>query len=1037
MESLTCAWCNRKCTTKSGLTRHQKSCQNKPGIQCFLCPVASCNLSYRVPQSLFLHINDHLENSDSIPESFFSTYNRYVCTSCCKNFTTSRRHECKSSSHCGPSSPASSSETNTIGHLSSNTTNIDSITSDVSSVPTSLQSVFESIRNVPVLERIPCGARTQIASALCLLLDEVCRDNSIDSWVKLLRFPAFCLHKSKRAGRNNRSLASIIKDRITNFFANPYQQISDSCQRSALRLKTPSNESFRTNLVKKKVEIGDIKGAIRIISSDEGLTPPSEAVFESLRSKHPPPHPESNLPPSPSVTELSKALRVDERQVMKAIHSFPSGSAGGPDLLKPQHLKDLMLKSVGEPSRHLLSSLTNLCNLLLSGKVLQDVIPSLYGASLLALTKPCGGIRPIAIGCVYRRLACKIAAAVVKSSSAPSILSPHQLGVGTSLGTESIIHATRAFCKKELVDSDTCHIIKVDFSNAFNCIRRDVVLKQFRDKVDFLFPFMWQMYGSHSNLFYEDVVISSTEGMQQGDPLGPLGFSLAINDLISSLSSPLNCWYLDDGCLGGPANLLQKDIDSIMQSQDRLGLSLNLSKCEIISPSNSPYPVSEEALRCMKRTGHNDATILGSPMFPEAFETVFNTKIVRLETLSSRLRHLDSHVAFTLLKNCISLPKVQHLLRSFPAFLFPDLLRKFDSVQKSSLETILNCSLSETNIRQAFLPVSKGGLGLRSTAQLSLPAYIASAYGVEGLVASLLPFQRRDIALDSALEQWRDCCPEEPFPEGEDKTLQRSWDKPVTDKILEDLISNADNVSKCRLLSASSTSAGVWLSALPIPSLGLKLSNEQMRICVALRLGSRICVPHQCICGATVHEDGIHGLSCRKNGGRAPRHAEANDVIKRALVSAGIPAIKEPQGISRQDGKRPDGATLLPWERGRPLLWDFTCTDPLAPSNIRVALQGASKMAAAAEDKKRTKYAHLQHDYAFVPVAAETLGAWGPEAFRFLKDLGRRIREATGELRASQYLFQRLSIAVQRGNAASVLSCVPTALPLNEVLYFS
>jgi len=40
--------------------------------------------------------------------------------------------------------------------------------------------------------------------------------------------------------------------------------------------------------------------------------------------------------------------------------------------------------------------------------------------------------------------------------------------------------------------------------------------------------------------------------------------------------------------------------------------------------------------------------------------------------------------------------------------------------------------------------------------------------------------------------------------------------------------------------------------------------------------------------------------------------------------AAGIPAIKEPSGLDRQDGKRPDGLTLIPWRGGHPLIWDVT-----------------------------------------------------------------------------------------------------------------
>ena len=50
----------------------------------------------------------------------------------------------------------------------------------------------------------------------------------------------------------------------------------------------------------------------------------------------------------------------------------------------------------------------------------------------------------------------------------------------------------------------------------------------------------------------------------------------------------------------------------------------------------------------------------------------------------------------------------------------------------------------------------------------------------------------------------------------------------------------------------------------------------------------------------------------------------------------------------------------------------------------------------------------------------ESLGALGEEAATFFRDIGRRIAVATGEPRSTQFLFQRLSIAIQRGNAASV-----------------
>ena len=57
---------------------------------------------------------------------------------------------------------------------------------------------------------------------------------------------------------------------------------------------------------------------------------------------------------------------------------------------------------------------------------------------------------------------------------------------------------------------------------------------------------------------------------------------------------------------------------------------------------------------------------------------------------------------------------------------------------------------------------------------------------------------------------------------------------------------------------------------------------------------------------------GTHGLSCKRRAGRSNRHQQINDLIWRALKRCDIPAIKVPWGLLRDDGKRPDGLTLIP-----------------------------------------------------------------------------------------------------------------------------
>ena len=136
----------------------------------------------------------------------------------------------------------------------------------------------------------------------------------------------------------------------------------------------------------------------------------------------------------------------------------------------------------------------------------------------------------------------------------------------------------------------------------------------------------------------------------------------------------------------------------------------------------------------------------------------------------------------------------------------------------------------------------------------------------------------------------------------------------------------------------------------------------------------------------------------------------------RALQRAGVPSTKEPAGLSRSDGKRPDGLTLIPWQSGKNLIWDVTVADTLAASYLSTTSITSGGAAEIAASKKEAKYSELSRSYSFVPFACETMGPMNSKALTFLCDLGRRISAVTGDLREGSFLFQRISMAIQRFN---------------------
>jgi len=327
--------------------------------------------------------------------------------------------------------------------------------------------------------------------------------------------------------------------------------------------------------------------------------------------------------------------------------------------------------------------------------------------------------------------------------------------------------------------------------------------------------------------------------------------------------------------------------------------------------------------------------------------------------------------------------------------------------------------VSDTQWLQASLPVKDGGLGIRRAASLALPAFLASAASTSSLqdsILALIPCPS-DSFFDTYLQSWSSSfgCS---IPTDSLSSKQSFWDRPgvLQDRaIVEAGLRNSED--RARFLAAASPHSGDWLHALPIAACGLRLDDEAVRVAVGLRLGINLCVPHTCRCGAEVDARGLHGLTCKLAPGRIARHQVLNDLVSRAFASASIPVTKEPVGLLRSDGKRPDGLTLVPWQSGKPLTWDVTVTHTLAASYLSSSAREAGAAAELAANRKSAKYADLPQSHLFQPIALETLGSMNSSTVSFFSDLSRRISTVSGDIRESSYLFQRIAITIQRFNS--------------------
>ena len=141
----------------------------------------------------------------------------------------------------------------------------------------------------------------------------------------------------------------------------------------------------------------------------------------------------------------------------------------------------------------------------------------------------------------------------------------------------------------------------------------------------------------------------------------------------------------------------------------------------------------------------------------------------------------------------------------------------------------------------------------------------------------------------------------------------------------------------------------------------------------------------------------------------------------KAFSKAGIPVSREPSGLIPGSSLSPDGCSIVPWSQGKFIAWDVTCPDTLAASSLSGSALKAGHAAEHAAVNKKQKYSQLAASHTFVSLAFETHGAINEKGIALLSSLGGRLIASSEDSRERMFLFQRLSVAVQRGNISCFL----------------
>ncbi|CAL1383473.1 unnamed protein product [Linum trigynum] len=362
-------------------------------------------------------------------------------------------------------------------------------------------------------------------------------------------------------------------------------------------------------------------------------------------------------------------------------------------------------------------------------------------------------------------------------------------------------------------------------------------------------------YSSPARLYYGMHSLWSFQGVQQGDPLGPLIFALVLHPLVckirDSFDLSVQAWYLDDGTVVGDTLVVGKVLDMIMAKGPRAGLHLNVGKTEVFWPTEDPRSrLPGVSPASIARPPHG-VTVLGGPVsscpdFSSELVAKRVTKTIELMDLVARID--DPRRELLLLRACTAISKLYFALRTCSPRIFGPTQLSFNTTLRSSLERIVTASgpgFGDWQWRLATFSFHLGRLGVYAVGDVLHYAFLASRLQYAEWQAKLLSpsgILSPGPTFDDALRTFNDFTGSDLLhdPSGVDAPKLM---KKLADIYFAKVVTTSDSVfslTKRQVAlwkSQQSAHSSDWLRVVPIAGLGQTMNGMTYHNVLSYRLG--------------------------------------------------------------------------------------------------------------------------------------------------------------------------------------------------------